>query len=129
MRERLQSVPTLATKTLRSILDEAIVLPQEPPTKAELIWGISIRSVSIPPSGAVLICLILDWQNPNALTKDWSNTFLAIAVCSIKAIYRKALIETGSGFVVTQHIPLRQYDSAASPVSARIYRPQILSLH
>jgi hypothetical protein len=80
MRERINSVASSTAKTIRSIVGEAVILQQEPPSKAELVWGLSARGSSIPVTSAALICLVIDWHYPVAIGKDWSNTFLAIAV-------------------------------------------------
>jgi hypothetical protein len=80
MRDRINSVASSMAKILRSIVGEAVVLQQELPSKSEFVWGISARGSSIPIAAAALVCLVVDWECPVAVGKDWNNTFLTIAV-------------------------------------------------
>lgn len=84
MRDRINSVASSTAKTLRSIVGEAVVLQQEPPTRSELVWGISARASSIPVAAAALACLVIDWHYAVAIGKDWNNTFFAIAVFELE---------------------------------------------
>lgn len=83
MRERLASTASSTAKTIRTILADAAAMHHERPSRPELTCGVCTRGASVPIGVAALVCLIFDWKFAITIGRDWSNTFLVIAVRAI----------------------------------------------